>query len=239
MEIWPAIDIRGGKCVRLRQGDYDQETIFGESPQKMALHWFEEGALRLHLVDLDGARDGKATNFDVIQAILETVDIPCEIGGGIRDESTICQYLDLGIERIVIGTHALKKPEWFKEMCVRYPNKLVLGIDARNGMVATEGWKETSETSAVALAQEYLGVPIAAIIFTDIATDGMMRGPNIAATQMMKKAVNIPVVCSGGIASIEDVKNLADAHIAACIIGRALYEGAFTIPQAHLAARDF
>lgn len=239
MEIWPAIDIRGGKCVRLRQGDYDQETVFGDSPRDMALYWASEGARRLHLVDLDGAKDGKPVNLEAVAQIVAAVDIPCEIGGGIRDEDTICKYLELGVERIVIGSYALKQPGWFKEMCLHYPRNLVLGIDARNGMVATEGWKETSETSAVQLAKEYLETDIAAIIFTDIAADGMMQGPNIGATQLMQETVNVPVVCSGGIASLEDVKNVYEANIAACIIGRALYEKKFTLEQATTIALDF
>ncbi len=239
MEIWPAIDIRGGKCVRLRQGDYAQETVFGDSPKGMAVYWTEQGARRLHLVDLDGARDGRPTNFDAVQSIIESVDIPCELGGGIREESTICRYLDLGLERLVVGTHALKKPEWFREMCYNYPGKLVLGIDSRNGMVATEGWLETSETSAVQLASQFAETPVAAVIFTDIATDGMMKGPNIPATQLMKEAIPVPVVCSGGITTLQDIQNLYDAGIEACIIGRALYEGTIKLAEANIAAVDF
>jgi phosphoribosylformimino-5-aminoimidazole carboxamide ribotide isomerase len=239
MKIWPAIDIRGGKCVRLRQGDYDQETVFGDSPKEMALYWAEQGANRLHLVDLDGAREGKPVNFQAVQEIAEAVDIPCELGGGIRDENTICEYLDLGLERVIIGTYALKKPEWFREMCLHYPGKLVLGIDAKNGMVATEGWREASETSAVQLAVQFAESDIAAVIFTDIATDGMMQGPNIPATLLMKEAIHIPIVCSGGITTLEDIQNLYNARIDACIIGRALYEGTIKLAEANEVAFDF
>ena len=239
MEIWPAIDIRGGKCVRLRQGDYAQETVFGDSPKEMALYWTEQDARRLHLVDLDGARDGKPTNFEAVREIVESVDIPCELGGGIRDEDTICQYLDIGLERLVIGTYALKRPEWFQEMCLHYPGKLVLGIDSRNGMVATEGWREMSETPAVQLAAQFAESQIAAVIFTDIATDGMMQGPNIPATLAMKEAIHAPVVCSGGVTTLQDVQNLYDAGIDACIIGRALYEGTIKLPEANAIAFDF
>jgi len=239
MEIWPAIDIRGGYCVRLRQGDYAQETVFGDSPRKMALSWIAQGAKRLHLVDLDGAKEGKPVNFQAIREIVEAVEIPCELGGGIRDEQTICEYLDLGLERLVIGTYALKQPDWFREMCLYYPGKLVLGIDARNGMVATGGWLEISETSAVQLALQFAESQIAAVIFTDIATDGMMKGPNIPATLLMKEAVHLPVVCSGGITTLKDVQNLYDAGIDGCIIGRALYEGTITLAEANEVAFDF
>lgn len=239
MQIWPAIDIRDGKCVRLRQGDYAQETIFGDSPLEMAQHWMDQGARRLHLVDLDGARDGKPTNFEAIQEIVQNIEIPCELGGGIRDENTICDLLELGLERLVIGTYALKEPDWFREMCLRYPQKLVLGIDAKNGMVATNGWMETSEVSAVHLASEYAEIPIAAIIFTDIATDGMMQGPNIAATQLVKDAASVPVICSGGITTLEDVKNVYEAKIDGCIIGRALYEGTIDLKKANIIGVDF
>ena len=239
MEIWPAIDIRGGKCVRLRQGDYAQETVFGDSPKEMALHWVAQGARRLHLVDLDGAKEGKPVNFQAVREIIEAVEIPCELGGGIRDEQAICNSLDLGLERLVIGTHALKQPDWFREMCLHYPGKLVLGIDARDGKVATEGWLETSETSATELAAQFAESQIAAVIFTDIATDGMMKGPNIPATLAMKEAVYIPVVCSGGITTLEDVQNLYDAGIDACIIGRALYEGTIRLADATKVAFDF
>ena len=239
MDIWPAIDIRGGKCVRLRQGDYAQETVFGDSPKEMALYWAEQGAKRLHLVDLDGAREGKPINFQAVREIVEAVDFPCELGGGVRDERTICEYLDLGLERVIIGTYALKQPEWFREMCLHYPGKLVLGIDARNGMVATEGWLETSETSAVELAAQFAESEIAAVIFTDIATDGMMKGPNIPATLQMKEAIHVPVVCSGGITTLEDIQNLYNAGIDACIIGRALYEGTIKLAQANEIAFDF
>jgi len=239
MKIWPAIDIRGGKCVRLRQGDYAQETVFGDSPKDMALHWAEQGANRLHLVDLDGAKEGKPVNFQAVLEIVESVDIPCEIGGGIRDENTICEYLDIGLERVIIGTYALKKPVWFREMCLHYPGKLVLGIDARDGKVATEGWQETSETPAVELAAQFAESAIAAVIFTDIATDGMMKGPNIPATLLMKETIHAPVVCSGGITTLEDIRNLYDAEIDACIIGRALYEGTIKLAEANEVAFDF
>ena len=238
MEIWPAIDIRGGKCVRLRQGDYAQETVFGENPAEMAKFWVAQGAKRLHLVDLDGAKDGRPTNFDCIAALARAVDIPCELGGGIRDEQTIRSLLAIGLARLVIGTLALKQPDWFREMCNKYPDKLVLGIDAKNGFVATDGWLETSSTPAVTLAKQFESSPVAAIVYTDIATDGMMQGPNLPEMQAMQQQVAVPVVASGGVTTLDDVKNLAKAGLAGCIIGRALYEKTILLPEAIAVAGD-
>ncbi|MEO8497035.1 MAG: 1-(5-phosphoribosyl)-5-[(5-phosphoribosylamino)methylideneamino]imidazole-4-carboxamide isomerase [Planctomycetota bacterium] len=236
MQIWPAIDLRGGKCVRLRQGDYKRETVFGDDPAAMARRWFEEGAQCLHLVDLDGARDGTAANREAVAAILATVNIPCELGGGVRDEATIQSWLDAGIQRLVIGTKALKEPDWFREMCRRYPNQLVLGIDAANGRVATDGWLDVSDVSATELARQYADEPLAAIVYTDIAKDGMMAGTNLLAMQEMKEAVDIPVIASGGVTNVEDVRQLARLGMAGCIIGRALYERTLTIADAVSAA---
>ena len=222
MEIWPAIDIRGGQCVRLRQGDYGQETVYGNSPADMAEYWVGLGAKRLHLVDLDGAKDGKMTNRPALEAVVRCLagrGVACELGGGIRNEESIRGLLEMGLTRLVIGTLALKDPAWFRAMCLKFPNRLVLGIDARNGMVATDGWLETSRTSAVELANQF-----AALVYTDIATDGMMTGPNIPEMLKMKNAVPIPLVASGGISVADDVRRLYDAGFAACIIGRALYE---------------
>ena len=236
MQIWPAIDLRGGKCVRLQQGDYDRETVFGEDPAAMARHWVDLGAECLHLVDLDGARQGYPGNLAAVGAILRAVDCPCELGGGIRSEETIRQALDLGLKRLIVGTLAIKQPDWFRRMSAQFPGKLVLGIDARDGRVATEGWLETSSTAAIELAGQFAGEPIAAIIYTDIATDGMLVGPNTAAMAEMQSAVAVPVVASGGITSREDVAQLAAVPMAGCIIGRALYEGTLTLPDAMAAS---
>ncbi len=177
MQIWPAIDLRGGKCVRLRQGDYRQETVFGEDPAAMACRWVDAGARQLHLVDLEGARDGSLANRAAIAAILGAVQIPCQLGGGIRDEATIVDLFALGLQRLVIGTQALKRPAWFRDMCRKFPDRLVVGIDARDGRVATDGWLETSQVEATALAQGLAEEPIAGIVYTDIAKDGMMARP--------------------------------------------------------------
>ena len=237
MQIWPAIDLRGGKCVRLQQGDYGRETVFGEDPAAMARHWVDEGAECLHLVDLDGARDGRPGNLASVEAILQAVDVSCELGGGIRSEEVIAKLLELGIERLVVGTRALKEPDWFRRMCRRFPGKLVVGIDARDGRVATDGWLETSDVAAVELARQFEGEPLAAIVYTDIATDGMMVGPNVSAMAEMQAAVDLPVVASGGITTREDVARLGAVPMAGCIIGRALYEGRMTLPEAIRAGR--
>jgi phosphoribosylformimino-5-aminoimidazole carboxamide ribotide isomerase len=236
VEIWPAIDIRGGKCVRLKQGDYGRETVFADDPVEMARHWVEKGAKCLHLVDLDGAREGRSVNLASVREMVKISGVPCELGGGIRDEETIRTLLDLGLSRLVIGTLALKQPDWFRKQCRKFPGRLVLGIDARDGFVATEGWLETSSTSAVALAKQFAGEPIAAVVYTDIATDGMMAGPNVAEMSAMQRAVQWPVVASGGVTTRDDVARLAEAGLSGCIIGRALYEGTITLPDAHLAA---
>jgi len=236
MQIWPAIDIRGGNCVRLRQGDYDRETVFGENPAAMASRWVEGGAQQLHLVDLDGARDGSSMNREAVRNILATVNVPCELGGGIRSEEVIRQWLDVGVTRLVIGTNALKEPDWFRAMCARFPNRLVLGIDSRGGRVATDGWLETSEVDATELANDFAGEMIAALVYTDIAKDGMMEGPNLEAMAEMKRAVDFPVIASGGVTSTNDVRRLAEVGMDGCIIGRTLYEGKMTIAEALVAA---
>ncbi len=238
MEIWPAIDLRGGKCVRLKQGDYRRETVFAEDPAAMARHWVELGAQHLHLVDLDGARDGAPANLASVAAIVHDLGVPCELGGGIRDESTIRSLLDLGLARLVVGTLALKQPDWFRQMCRKYPGRLVLGIDARDGRVATEGWLQTSTQDAVDLARQFDREPLAAIVYTDIATDGMMNGPNLPAMAAMQVAVRTPVVASGGVTRVDDVARLAAAGLAGCIIGRALYEETIALPDALRAAKN-
>ena len=237
VEIWPAIDLRGGKYVRLKQGDYARETVFGEDPAEMARHWVGLGAECLHLVDLDGAKDGRPENLESVAAIVESVDVPCELGGGIRDEQTIRRLLDLGLARLVIGTLAIRQPDWFRRMCRQFPGKLVLGVDARDGRVATDGWLETSETTAIDLALQLTTEPVAAVVYTDIATDGMMAGPNTQAMAEMQAALDVPVVASGGVTTTEDVARLAEVPMAGCIIGRALYEGTIALPDAIKVAR--
>jgi phosphoribosylformimino-5-aminoimidazole carboxamide ribotide isomerase len=243
MQIWPAIDVRGGKCVRLRQGDYDQETIFGDDPNAMARRWIDQGAQRLHVVDLDGARQGvdasaRSPNGDAIAALVRAVDVPIQIGGGVRSEATIAALLDLGAARLVVGTLALRQPDWFRRMCRKFPDRLALGVDARDGRVATEGWLATSDVSAVELARSWANEPICAIIYTDIATDGMLQGPNVAAMAEMRSAIDVPVIASGGVSCRDDVARLEAAGMAGCIVGRALYEGKLSIADARSAGRE-
>jgi phosphoribosylformimino-5-aminoimidazole carboxamide ribotide isomerase len=236
MQIWPAIDLRGGKCVRLRQGDYLQETVFGDDPAEMARRFVEAGARLLHLVDLDGARDGVSANRQAVRDILRAVNIPCELGGGIREERTIQDLLDLGLHRLVIGTKAIKEPDWLDAMVEKFPGRLAVGIDAKNGRVATDGWLEVSSVEATDLVKRLEGHSLAAIIYTDIAKDGMMEGPNFAAMAEMKRATRHPVIASGGVTIASDVVKLAELGLDGCIIGRSIYEGKLTIPDALAAA---
>ena len=232
MQIWPAIDLRGGKCVRLKQGDFGRETVFGEDPAAVARHWVSQGAECLHLVDLDGARTGSLANETAIVAIVRAAGVPCELGGGIRYEETIRGLLNAGLARLVVGTQAIRQADWFRRMCQRFPGKLVLGIDARDGRVATHGWLETSDMEATQLARQFAEEPIAAIVYTDIATDGMMAGPNVLAMAAMKQAVDCPVVASGGVTTVDDVARLSAVGMDGCIIGRALYEGRIALGEA-------
>jgi phosphoribosylformimino-5-aminoimidazole carboxamide ribotide isomerase len=238
VEVWPAIDLRGGQCVRLQQGDYRRETVFGDDPVEVAKRWVSLGAKRLHLVDLDGARDGRPANLSSVAAIVRVAGVPCQLGGGIRNEQTIAALLDLGVQRVIIGTLAMEEPDWFRQMCRTYPQRLVLGIDARDGRVATRGWLQTSSVSAVELARMFASEPLAAIVYTDISRDGMLSGPNVAAISEMCAAVSLPVIASGGVSSREDIVQLAAIPAAGCIIGRALYEGRLSLAEAMEAAGE-
>lgn len=240
LTLFPAIDLRGGRCVRLRQGDYARETVFGDHPAEMAARWQAEGAPWLHLVDLDGAKAGRPVNLDALRAIREAVQIPCQLGGGIRDEASIRLMLDdVGIDRVIVGTQALKQPRWFRSMCETYPGRLVLGLDARGSMVATEGWLDVSQTPALELAREYVGMPLAALVYTNIANDGMMQGIDSATLEDMVALANLgfPVIASGGVTTLEDLRNLVAAQrrapaLSGAIIGRALYEGTIRLADA-------
>jgi phosphoribosylformimino-5-aminoimidazole carboxamide ribotide isomerase len=232
MQIWPAIDLLGGQCVRLRQGDYNRVTVFSDNPVEFALKFQQAGARHLHIVDLDGAKDGKPTNRSVIRDIVAAVDMECELGGGVRDQAIIEDLLGLGLHRLVLGTQALKNADWFRAMCESYPEKLVLGIDAKGGYVATDGWLEVSKMQAIELADWFRDVPLAAIVYTDIATDGMMQGANVPEMARMQQHVAVPVVASGGVTTLDDVKQLAEAGMAGAIIGRALYENTIDLAEA-------
>lgn len=233
MQIWPAIDLLGGKCVRLQQGDYNRETVFADDPLIMAKKWRDAGTEFLHIVDLDGAKDGSQVNLDCIRRIVQETELVCQVGGGVRDEAAINRLLGLGLSRVVVGTRALREPEWFASMADKYPQQLVLGIDARDGRVATDGWLQTSTTLATQLARQVAALTdhVAAIVYTDIARDGMLTGPNLEQLREMQTATSIPVVASGGVSSIEDIVRLKEMSTHGCIVGRALYEGRFTLEE--------
>jgi len=229
--VLPAIDIRGGKCVRLRQGDYDRETIFGDDPAEMARRWVGEGATRLHLVDLDGAREGRLVNGASVQAIVRAAGIPCQLGGGLRTDDDVARALSWGICRVVIGTRAVQEPDWLEALCHRYPGRVILGIDVRDGWVASGGWLEVSQMTALDLARRCGAWPLAALIYTDIHRDGMLEGPNFQALARMAESVSIPIIASGGVTTLEDIHHLAGLGLAGCIVGRALYEGRLKLSQ--------
>jgi phosphoribosylformimino-5-aminoimidazole carboxamide ribotide isomerase len=224
MLILPAIDLRGGKCVRLKQGDYSQETVFGDDPAAMARRWVGEGARALHLVDLDGAKEGRPINSTVIRRIVESVDVPCQVGGGLRTEADIEATLDAGVARVVLGTRALDDPAWVRQMAQEYPKRIVLGLDARDGKVATHGWLNTSDESVLDVARQFANWPLYAIVYTDISRDGMLKGPNIDALAELVAAVPVPVIASGGVTTVDNVRALKEKGLFGCIIGRALYE---------------
>lgn len=245
MQILPAIDLRGGQCVRLRQGDYAQETVFGNDPVEMAQRWENEGAERLHLVDLDGAKAGRPVNHEVVRRIVQAVKIPCQMGGGIRDEDSIRLMLDdVGLDRVIVGTQALKQPEWFQAMTLAFFDRVALGLDARNGQVATEGWLDVSKTSALDLARQYVGLPLAAVIYTNIANDGMMQGvdPDTLADLERLADMGLPVIASGGVTTLDDIHRLTAIHrrqpkLVGAIVGRAIYEGTIRVADAVEASR--
>jgi phosphoribosylformimino-5-aminoimidazole carboxamide ribotide isomerase len=232
MQVIPAIDLRGGRCVRLRQGDFDQETVFGDDPTAMAVRWESEGAARIHLVDLDGAKTGQPVNVAAVERIVKRVKVPCQLGGGIRDQVTIATWLDAGLESVVVGTQALRDPDWFAQMAEAYPGRLILGLDALDGRVATAGWLDVSSVQALTLARQFDMLPLAGIIYTDIARDGTLEGPNLQAIAVMAAAARTPVIASGGVGELQDLERLATLPIAGCIVGRALYEGRFSLSDA-------
>ena len=236
MKIIPAIDIQNGNCVRLRQGDFSQETIFHDNPVDMARKWAEEGAERLHLVDLDGARLGSPVNIKIVSDICKSIpNIPIQIGGGIRDIETAEKYLETGASFIIIGTKAVEDQNFIKELCNKFPGKIIVGVDAKNGEVATDGWKSISNRNVVELSKEFEGYGVTEIVYTDIEKDGMMKGLNINATLNLAKNVNIPIIASGGVSCIEDINQISvhiGSGISGIIIGRALYEKKISIEEA-------
>ncbi|PIE00256.1 MAG: 1-(5-phosphoribosyl)-5-[(5-phosphoribosylamino)methylideneamino]imidazole-4-carboxamide isomerase [Thiothrix nivea] len=236
MLLIPAIDLKDGQCVRLRQGRMDDTTIFSDNPVEMAGRWVKAGARRLHLVDLNGAFEGRPVNGDVVQAVAATFpDIPVQIGGGIRDAETVQAYLDAGVQYCIIGTKAVEDPSFVAELCQQFPGRIIVGIDAKNGMVATDGWAEVSAVSAIDLARQFEQAGVSAIVYTDIARDGMMTGVNVEETARLAHSISIPVVASGGVTNMDDIKALLaveDQGIMGTILGRSLYEGTLDLAAA-------
>ncbi len=235
MIVIPAIDLKEGKCVRLEQGLMDRDTVFNDNPGAQAKVWQDQGAELLHIVDLDGAFAGEPKNRAAIEAIVKALSIPTQLGGGIRDIPTIEAYLDLGIDRVIIGTAAQRNPELVEEACKRFPGRIVVGIDAKNGMVAVQGWAEVTDITAVDLAKKFEGFGVSAIIYTDISRDGMMQGPNIEATRALAESISIPVIASGGVSSLQDIRNLMAVEksgVTGVITGKAIYTGAIRLAEA-------
>jgi len=235
MKLYPAVDLKDGKCVRLEQGLMDKDTIFNDNPGAQALDWERQGAELLHIVDLDGAFAGEPKNRDAIESILKAITIPAQLGGGIRDIATIEAYLALGLSRVIIGTAAQRNPELVREACAQFPGQIVVGIDAKNGMVAVQGWAEVTDVTAVELAKKFEGFGVSAIIYTDISRDGMLQGPNLEATRSLAEAVAIPVIASGGVSSLKDIENLMAIEasgITGVITGKAVYTGAIKLSEA-------
>ena len=236
MLIIPAIDLKDGQCVRLRQGLMNDSTVYGDDPVQMASRWVEAGARRLHLVDLNGAFEGKPVNGDAVKAIARAYpDLPIQIGGGIRNLDIIEQYLDAGVSYVIIGTKAVKEPAFVSEACKAFPGHVIVGLDAKNGLVATDGWAEVSNIQASELARRFEQDGVESIVYTDISRDGMMQGVNVEATVAMAQASSIPVIASGGITNMDDIRGLkavASEGILGAITGRAIYEGSLDVSQA-------
>jgi phosphoribosylformimino-5-aminoimidazole carboxamide ribotide isomerase len=239
MDILPAIDLLGGRCVRLRQGDYQRVTQFSDDPAAVALRFCSAGARWLHVVDLDGAKAGEPKNMDSVRAVVAAVGkmMSIEVGGGIRTTETAATLLEQGVRRVVVGSKAIANLAWLKELTEKYPERVALGVDVRGGRVAVQGWLEDTGQTALDVASTVEGLPLSAIIYTDIAQDGMMSGPNVEATAELVKASRFPVIASGGVTTVDDVRRLKAVGVAGAIIGRALYEGTITIEAALAAAK--
>jgi phosphoribosylformimino-5-aminoimidazole carboxamide ribotide isomerase len=236
MLLIPAIDLKDGKCVRLRQGRMDDETVFADDPLDMARRWVDAGARRLHLIDLNGAFAGRPVNAEVIQRIAEAFpEVPIQVGGGIRDEDTVQLYLDAGVQYVIIGTKAVRAPHFINDLCLEFPGHIIVGLDAKDGKVAIDGWSKLSNHDVIDMAQRFERDGVSAIVYTDISRDGMMQGVNVDATAKLASEISIPVIASGGISTLDDIRALlavADEGIMGVIIGRALYEGTVDLVEA-------
>jgi phosphoribosylformimino-5-aminoimidazole carboxamide ribotide isomerase len=242
MLVIPAIDLKDGKCVRLRQGRMDDDTVFSDDPVAVAGRWVKAGARRLHIVDLNGAFAGKPVNGEVIEAIVKAYpDLPVQVGGGIRDEDTIQAYLDFGVRWVILGTKAVNAPHFVSDVCAEFPSHIIVGLDAKNGKVAIDGWSKMSGHDVVDLAKKYQDDGVDAIVYTDIGRDGMLTGVNVEATKRLADSISIPVIASGGITNLEDIRKLcevADSGIIGAITGRAIYEGTLDFAAAQKLADE-
>ncbi|OQX14243.1 MAG: 1-(5-phosphoribosyl)-5-[(5-phosphoribosylamino)methylideneamino]imidazole-4-carboxamide isomerase [Desulfobacteraceae bacterium IS3] len=241
MIVIPAVDIKDGRCVRLLQGRMDAETVFSDDPAAMAKQWEDQGAERIHVVDLNGAFEKCPQNLEAVKKILETVKAEIQVGGGIRSRDTAKMYFDLGVKRVIIGTAAVRHPKMVESICKEFPNRVIVGIDAREGLVSVEGWSTATRIKAADLARQFEDCGVAAINFTDIHRDGMQTGPNIEETRKLAEAIDIPVVASGGVSTLDDIKNLLPlekAGVMGVITGRALYSGTLDLKEAIAVARD-
>lgn len=236
MLLIPAIDLKDGKCVRLRQGRMEEETVFADDPLDMAQRWVDAGAQRLHLVDLNGAFAGKPVNADVIHRIAEAFpEVPIQVGGGIRDEDTVQLYLDAGVQYTIIGTRAVSAPHFINDLCLEFPGHIIVGLDAKDGKVAIDGWSKLSHHDVIDMAQHFERDGVDAIVYTDISRDGMMQGVNVESTVKLASSITIPVIASGGISNLDDIralKEVSEEGISGAIIGRALYDGAIDLEEA-------
>ena len=237
MLLIPAIDLKDGQCVRLRQGLMEDATVFSDKPVDMAVHWVAQGARRLHLVDLNGAFAGKPQNLGAIKDILAAVsdDVPVQLGGGIRDLDTIEKYLDLGLSYVIIGTAAINNPQFLRDACDAFPNQIIVGLDAKDGMVATDGWAKVTKYHVTEVGQRFADYGVNSIIYTDIGRDGMLSGVNIEATVKLAEAVSVPVIASGGLTNLDDIRALCEVEssgVEGAVTGRAIYEGAIDFKQA-------
>lgn len=238
MDVIPAIDLRDGKVVRLIQGQYDKQITYRDDPAEQARQFHADGARWLHIVDLDGAKAGRPVNTASIEAIARLGLLKIEVGGGLRDEASIAQLLDMGVTRVIIGTKAVSDFDWFHRMARKFAGRVVLGLDARGSMVATHGWLEDSKQTVLEFAARADELPLAAIIYTDIAKDGMLTGPNIERTKALAQAVKTPVIASGGVKEVDDIRRLHPIGVAGVIVGRSLYEGTLTLKDAIAAAKE-
>jgi phosphoribosylformimino-5-aminoimidazole carboxamide ribotide isomerase len=242
MLLIPAIDLKDGRCVRLRQGRMEDETVFGDDPVAVAQRWVDAGARRLHMVDLNGAFQGKPVNAGAVSAVAEAFpDLPIQVGGGIRDEETVQAYLNAGVQYVIIGTRAVSAPHFVNDLCVEFPGHIIVGLDAKDGKVAIDGWSKLSHHSVIDMAQRFENDGVEAIVFTDIGRDGMMSGVNVDSTVELARAIHIPVIASGGITSIDDVRALCavtDEGITGAITGRAIYEGTLDLSAAQKLADE-